>query len=87
LPCNEQCVLQDVLGVLQGTEHPIAVHPQFSPVRLGQLSKRFAIAGSGPDDQVGRQHFSLALLSPYRHRRNRELGGEADHFPDIAVSA
>jgi Stage II sporulation protein E (SpoIIE) len=85
LPRGQQCLLQDVLGVLQGSEHPVAVHLWLSTVWLGQLSERLAVPRPGPGDQVGCQHSSLASFSrslQYRHRPNRELG-----LPTVAPSA
>src|SRR5262249_6019650 len=86
LPRRQQCVLQNVLGVLQGSEHPVAVHLQLSTVGLGQLSERLAITGACPRDEVGRQHSSPASLSrSYRHRPDRESGGEC--APIFAASS
>ena len=48
LPGGQQRVLQRVLGVLQGPEHPVAMHLQLPPVRLGQLPERLAIPGPRP---------------------------------------
>ena len=36
LPCPKQCVLDDVLGVIERTHHPIAVQMQLSPIGLGE---------------------------------------------------
>jgi hypothetical protein len=52
LPCGQHRVLQSVLGVLQRPEHPVAVHPQLTPVRLGQLPERVAVPGARPRDHV-----------------------------------
>src|SRR5215218_6699785 len=60
LPGGQQRVLERVLGVLEGSEHPVAVHLQLPPVRLGQLSERVAVPGPRPCDQVG-------CHSPHRH--------------------
>ena len=48
LPGGQQRVLEGVLGVLEGSEHPVAVHLQLPPVRLGQLPERLAIPGPRP---------------------------------------
>jgi hypothetical protein len=40
---GEQRVLYGVLGVLKGAEHPIAMHLQFSAVRLRQHSERVTV--------------------------------------------
>ena len=56
LPSGQQRVLQGVLGVLEGSEHPVAVHLQLSAVRLGQLPERLAVPGPRPADQVGCHH-------------------------------
>jgi hypothetical protein len=40
LPGSQQRVLEGVLGVLEGSEHPVAVHLQLPAVRLGQRSER-----------------------------------------------
>ena len=48
LPGGQQRVLHGVLGVLQGAEHPVAVHLQLPPVRLGQLTERVAVPGPRP---------------------------------------
>ena len=48
LPGGQQRVLQGVLGVLEGAEHPVAVHLQLPAVRLGQLAERVAVPGPRP---------------------------------------
>jgi hypothetical protein len=48
-----------VLGVLEGSEHPIAVHLELSAVRLDQLSERVAVPGPRPGDQVRCHHTTL----------------------------
>src|SRR5262249_42970775 len=42
-PRRQQRLLQDVLGVLNRAEHPVAVHLQFGPVRLGERPERLAV--------------------------------------------
>jgi hypothetical protein len=56
LPGGQQRVLERVLGVLQGPEHPVAVDPELSKVRLGQLPERVPVPGPRPRHQVGRHH-------------------------------
>ena len=65
LPGGQQRVLERVLGVLEGSEHPVAVHLELSTVRLGQLSERLAVPGSRPGDQIGR-HLSTLASRPSR---------------------
>jgi len=51
-PGGQQRVLHGVLGVLDGAEHPVAVHQQLPPVRLGQLAERVTVADPGPRHQL-----------------------------------
>ena len=53
-------VLQDILGILERTEHPVAVHLQLAAVRLGQFAERFAVAGLRLDQQVACHPSTLA---------------------------
>ena len=48
LPGGQHRLLDGVLGVGEGSEHPVAVHLQLPPVRLGQLPERLAIPGPRP---------------------------------------
>src|SRR5262249_928836 len=48
LPGGQQRVLQRVLGVGKGSEHPVAVHKQLPAVGLGQLPERVAVPGPRP---------------------------------------
>ena len=50
LPGGQQRVLEGVLGVLEGSEHPVAVHLELSEVRFGQLPERVAVPGPRPCD-------------------------------------
>ncbi len=88
LPGGEQRVLEGVLGVLDRSEHPVAVHLELSTVRLGQLSERGAVPGPRPSDELGRHRstsrhlFALVVHLQYRHRPSRELGaGGAPRSP------
>jgi hypothetical protein len=46
LPYGQQRVLERVLGVLEGSEHPVAVHLQLPPIRVGESTERVASTGS-----------------------------------------
>jgi len=48
LPGGQHRLLDGVLGVGEGSEHPVAVHLQFPLVRPGQLLERLAISGPCP---------------------------------------
>ncbi len=48
LPGGQHRLLDGVLGVGEGSGHPVAVHLQFPPVGLGQLPERLAIPGPRP---------------------------------------
>jgi hypothetical protein len=48
LPGCEQRVLQGFLGILEGSEHPVAMHLQLSPVWLDQFPESVTISGSRP---------------------------------------
>ena len=48
LPGGQHRLLDGVLGVGEGSEHPVAVHLQLPPVRPGQLPERLAIPGPRP---------------------------------------
>ena len=48
LPGGQQRLLEGVLGVLKGSEHPIAVHLQLPTMRLRQLPERAAVARPAP---------------------------------------
>jgi len=43
-PRAQQCVLDEVLGIMERAEHAIAVDLQLSPVRLSELLKRLVVA-------------------------------------------
>jgi hypothetical protein len=47
-PGGQHRLLDDVLGVGQRSEHPVAVHLQLPPVGLGQLPERLAVPGPRP---------------------------------------
>ena len=48
LPGGQQRVLEGVLGVGEGPEHPVAVHPQLPQMRLGHRPERAAVPGPRP---------------------------------------
>jgi len=53
---RQQRLLHLVLGVLDRTEDPVAVHLQLAPVRVNELGKRHLVTGSGTGDQIGTRH-------------------------------
>ena len=95
LPGGEQRVLEGVLGVLEGTEHPVAVHLELPAVRLGQLPERVAVPGPRPGQirsvvthvhpilgiDTGRGSNWAAGERPFSRRRGVCIGGGAYH-PD-----
>jgi hypothetical protein len=44
-PCPQERLLHEVLGVLQGAEHAVAVQLQLTTVRLDELGERRLVAG------------------------------------------
>jgi len=56
LPGGQQRVLDSVLGVLERSEHSVAVDLQLPAVMLGQFLEGLAVPGLRPRDQVGCQH-------------------------------
>jgi hypothetical protein len=95
LPGCEQRVLERILGVVERAEHPIAVHLQFSPMRLGQRAERLAVSASRPFDQLGRYQLHACHLSPrsLSHFHRVSTSAEARtgrcvgaHFPDVTAS-
>jgi len=94
LPGGQHRVLEGVLGVLEGSEHPVAEDLQLSAVRLGQLSERLAVPGTRPGDQVCCLHSTLAsrlslslsisVLTPAEPRTGRWVRA---HLLDVVVSA
>src|SRR5207247_3228109 len=45
LPGRQQGVLEGVLGILEGSEHAVAMYLELAAVRLGQLSERVTVPG------------------------------------------
>jgi hypothetical protein len=80
LPGRQQRLLEQVLGVGQRAQDPVAVHLQFAAVRLDQLAKRRAVPGSGTREQLGGYLLILVSTSSYgpghkcRHRSGRKAG-------------
>src|SRR6202000_1134510 len=66
-PGVQQGLLERVLGILERAEHPVAVHLQFTAVRLGQRPERLAVTGPHPADQI-----HARLLAPCRPHRVRK---------------
>src|SRR5256885_610645 len=59
LPGGQHRLLDGVLGVGEGSEHPVAVLLQLPPVRPGQLPERLAIPGPRPRQKIGCHHPAL----------------------------
>src|SRR5262249_9387465 len=95
LPGGQQRVLHGVLGVLEGSEHPVAMHLQLAAVLIGQLAERVAVSGLSPRDPLGLEHAhprsppspARRTLILHRHRRGGELGGWRAPSSQIAVCA
>src|SRR6266545_2020430 len=95
LPGSQQRVLEGVLGVLEGSEHPVTVHLELPTVRLGQRPERLAVPGPRPADQLGCHQLHprrtpLALLvdltvsTPTGSQTGRSVPAQ---FLDVVVSA
>src|SRR5207237_7407679 len=69
LPGGQHRLLDGVLGVGDGAEHPVAVHLQLPPVRPGQLPERLAIPGPRPCEQIGCHHPALLPAPPPSYLR------------------
>ena len=53
-PGAEERLLDDVLGILERAEHPVAVHLQLGPVALDEPGKRGLVAGPRRGDDPAR---------------------------------
>src|SRR5262249_54625263 len=100
LPGGQHRLLDGVLGVLEGSEHPVAVHLQLPPMRLGQLPERLAIPGPRPGEKIGCHHpahlpsrttsslrpsiYTAPVYTPPTARTGRLAGAQ---FPSAAVYA
>ena len=75
-PRREQRLLQDILGILYGAEHAIAVHVQFAAMRCDEITESVLVAGSGASESgVRHPHIvasTAAERSPEDHRRPTE---------------
>ena len=63
LPCGQERLLQDLLGVVEGAQHSVAVRSKLPAVRLGQILERVAVPSPRLRDQflcVGRSGLSHA---------------------------
>jgi hypothetical protein len=80
LPRLEERVLDEVVGIIDRAEHPIAVDMERAPVALAQVGARVAIARTGSRDGgclFGSCRGSNRIGSD-RHRHDRFDGGIAD---------
>src|SRR4029078_13271619 len=48
VPGGEQCLLDEILGVLDGAEQPVAMQLKLAPERLDQRRARALVASLGP---------------------------------------
>src|SRR5262249_49428092 len=94
LPGGQHRLLDGVFGLLEGSEHPVAVHLQLPPVGLGQLPERLSIPCPRPREQIGCHHPALppfrtaSWLRPvYTPPGGRTGRLAAAQFPDAAVYA
>jgi hypothetical protein len=60
LPCSEQCLLEGVLGILEGSEHLVAVHLELRPVRAVRVAVIYGAGGA----IGGRSHAPLPQPEP-----------------------
>src|SRR4030095_456713 len=63
-PGRQQSLLHRVLGVLQRTEHAVAVQLQLAPVGLDQRRKRLSVALPRPMEQI-RRHLATSVAHPF----------------------
>ena len=61
-PGREQRLLQGIIRVVEGTEHPVAVHVQLAPVRLGPVRRMPRRRRTGPA-AAGLRRSSRLMLS------------------------
>jgi hypothetical protein len=62
-PGGQQRLLQQVLGVLERAEDPVAVQLQLAAVGAGQLGKRALVAALGAGEAVAAQQLGVGHLS------------------------
>ena len=72
-PGSQERLLQQVLGVLQRADDPVAVHLQLAPVGVGELAKRVLVArpGTGEYVRIGGHHM---VMTPFVLEKNRNAG-------------
>src|SRR5215211_7594315 len=90
-PSRQQRLLNEVLGVLNGAEDPVAVDLQLPPVRIGELSKRARASAASPSTSPGTSSSHRLVPSrsspissapppgmdrPFRSRNRRCLNGQ-----------
>ncbi len=75
-PGGEQCLLQQVLGVLERAEDPVAVQLQLAPVGRRQLGKRLLVTALGAGETVATfeligHAFHLSIPTPPAQKTHR----------------
>jgi hypothetical protein len=89
-PGREQRLLQQVLGVVQRAEYPVAVHLNFAPVRIGEFAERVLIAVSGTPEQRRIVAVACPLCQGVLHRSSMPFSAPwhgSVPFPAAVVSA
>ena len=56
-----------LFGVLEGSEHPVAVHVELSAVRIGQLTECIAVPDQRPRHRVGCHHSRVTFFRILSH--------------------
>ena len=81
LPRRQQRLLEGVLGILETSQHPVAMHVKLTAVGLGQLLERDGVPGPCPRNELVRHEPCVA------HPPRGEIGGVSAQFRDVGVSA
>jgi hypothetical protein len=67
LPGRQQSLLEEVLGIVERPEDPVAVHVQLRTVGVGQLGERVAVSDLGAGERgIGHRVIPPAVDIPPR---------------------